>query len=121
MRFQSSLFRSAALAAFSLVFCAVASAQKLNPLSVPQLLRNLESDDAHVAASAARSLGVVFAPGGRGGEDKDKVIAQLIVHLGSQKDADIRRQCAVALGMIRAAEATEPMKKTLQKIPTIWG
>ena len=95
-------------------FVPALSAQKANPLSVPQLLRNLESDNEHVAASAARSLGVVFAPGGRGGEDKAKVVTQLIEHLSSQKGPEIRRQCAVALGMIRAAEAAEPMKKTLE-------
>ena len=36
---------------------------------VPQLLKNLAADNAKAAASAARSLGVIFAPGGKGGEE----------------------------------------------------
>ncbi|MCA9268739.1 MAG: hypothetical protein KDA41_09730, partial [Planctomycetales bacterium] len=104
----------ATLVAAGLLLPALCLAQAASPLSVPQLLRNLDSDNAKAAASAARTLGVVFAPGGRGGEDRDLVVTKLIEHLASQKSSEIRRQCAVALGEIRAAEAAEPMKQTLQ-------
>jgi hypothetical protein len=37
-------------------------------VSVPQLMKNMTSDNVRIAASAARTLGVVFSPGGRGGD-----------------------------------------------------
>ena len=44
-----------------------AQTDEVNP--VPPLLRNLEATNPRVAASAARSLGVIFSPGGRSGEE----------------------------------------------------
>lgn len=35
-------------------------------VSVPQLMKNLDSDAVHVAASAAKSLGFIFGPAARG-------------------------------------------------------
>lgn len=109
------IHRSALAASFvvAVLGASFAFAQPAAPLSVPQLLRNLESDNVNTASSAARTLGVIFAPGGRGGEDKATVVTKLIAHLDSQKGMEIRRQCAIALGSIRAAEAAEPMKKAL--------
>lgn len=103
----------AASIAVALLGVSLAQAQPAPTLSVPQLLRNLESDNVNIAASSARTLGVVFAPGGREGDDKATAVTKLIAHLDSQKGPEIRRQCAIALGSIRAAEAAEPMKKAL--------
>ena len=84
------------------------------PPTTAQLLKSLESDVPRIAASAARSLGVVFAPGGRGGEDRNAVVAKLIEHVSSKKDPEIRRQCAIALGEIQAKEAADAVQETLQ-------
>ncbi len=80
---------------------------------VPKLLQNLESDNVNVAAAAARSLGVIFAPGGKTKEDPNPVIAKLIEQLDSPRGADLREQAAWALGEIRAEKAIEPLKKAM--------
>ena len=82
-------------------------------VSVPQLIKNLDSDAIHVAASAARSLGFIFAPGGKGGDELPKVTALLIERLESPKGAELRKESATALGRIRAAAATEGLKKAM--------
>ncbi len=82
-------------------------------ISVPQLMKNLDSDTVHVAASAARSLGFIFAPGGKGGDELPKVTAMLIERLDSPKGAELRKESATALGRMRAASATEGLKKAM--------
>ncbi len=82
-------------------------------ISVPQLMKNLDSDAVHVAASAARSLGFIFAPGGKGGEELPKVTTLLIERLDSPKGAELRKESAAALGRMRAASATEGLKKAM--------
>lgn len=91
----------------------LANAQPPSSVSVPQLLRNLESDNVKVASSAARSLGIVFAPGGKEGGELPQAVKQLITHLASTKGADIRRESATALGKIRAAEAVDALQKAM--------
>lgn len=82
----------------------------LDPNAVPQLLKNLGSDDVKVAASAARSLGVIFAPGGKGSAEEAKpVAAALQEKLTSKLGAALRREAATALGEIRAKEAAEAL------------
>lgn len=81
---------------------------------VPKLMKNLQSDDVKVAAAAARSLGVIFAPGGKGRpDDAAPVIAALIEKLESRQGGILRREAATALGNIRAKEALEGMKEAL--------
>lgn len=80
---------------------------------VPQLLKNLESDNVTIAAAAARSLGVVFAPGGKGGPEVGEATEALIAKLDSPKGADLRREAATALGRMRAQKAPEPLKKAI--------
>lgn len=91
----------------------LAIAQPPSSVSVPQLLRNLESDNVKVAASAARSLGIVFAPGGKEGEELPQAVKQLMTHLASTKGADIRRESATALGKIRASEAVGALQRAM--------
>lgn len=81
-------------------------------VSVPQLLENLGSSDAKIASSAARSLGVIFAPGGRGGDQFDAVAKKLVERLGAASD-DVRRESALALGRMRAKAAVEPLDKVM--------
>jgi HEAT repeat protein len=108
------MFRSICLAALAALLVLPCSGfAQGQGLSVEQLLRNLESDNPSTAASAARTLGVMFAPGGGQDADRAKVVTQLVTHLASKKSAIIRRNCAVALGKIRAAEAADPMKQAL--------
>ena len=83
-------------------------------VSVPQLMRNLDSDNPNVASSAARALGVVFSPGGRGGEELAEVTTMLIERLDSPKGASIRRECARALGRMKATAAVEKMKTAMR-------
>ena len=45
---------------------------------VPKLLENIESDNLQVASSAARSLGIVFSPGGKGGDEVEEATTALI-------------------------------------------
>jgi len=80
----------------------------IDPNAVPQLLKNLGSDDVKIAASAARSLGVIFAPGGKGNAaDAGPVVVALKEKLTSKLGAPLRREAATALGEIRAKEAAE--------------
>lgn len=107
---------NATRAAIALIALAAAQTSGLaadgeNP--VPRLLQNLESENVQVAAAAARSLGVIFAPGGKTTEDPKPVVAKLIAQLGSPRGADLRRQAAWALGEIRAKQAIDPLKKAL--------
>ncbi|MDA1017268.1 MAG: HEAT repeat domain-containing protein, partial [Planctomycetota bacterium] len=83
------------------------------PDPVPGLLRNLQSDNVRIAASAARSLGVVFSPSEKPRDDRPAIIAKLSEKLGSRKGGDLRRESAVALGRIRATEAVDQLKETL--------
>jgi HEAT repeat protein len=89
------------------------AAQGPEAISVPQLMKNLDSDDLRVSSSAARSLGVIFAPGGKGGEELPAVTKMLIERLASPKGADLRRESAVALGKMRAASAADGLKKAM--------
>ncbi len=86
-------------------------AQGENP--VPKLMQNLDSDNVRVAAAAARSLGVIFAPGGKTKEDPQPVIAKLIEQLDSPLGYELREQAAWALGMIRAKQAIDPLKEAM--------
>jgi HEAT repeat protein len=78
------------------------------------LIENLKSEKAAVAASAARTLGVVFSPGGRGGDELDNVTTLLIERLDSPRGAKLRREAARALGRMRAKSATEKMKVAMK-------
>jgi HEAT repeat protein len=114
----TSLWLSAPLVLLSLaaLVSPAVFAQQPDPadmVSVPQLMKNLDSDTVRIASSAARSLGVIFSPGGRGGEEKGEVVGLLIERLESPRGAELRRECAVALGRIRATEATEGLKKAM--------
>lgn len=80
---------------------------------VPRLLLSLQSDNARIAASAARSLGVVFAPSEKQRDDRADVIAKLIDKLSAREGGILRREAAVALGRIRATEAVEALKEAL--------
>lgn len=80
---------------------------------VPRLLKNLEVDSVKVAASAAKSLGVVFSPGGKARDDRDEVIEALITKLDAKYGGLLRRETAKALGNIRATQAVEPLKEGL--------
>jgi HEAT repeat protein len=82
-------------------------------VSVPQLIKNLKSDNLKVAASAARSLGVIFSPGGKGGEEKEGAVAGLIAGLSAARAEELRRESAVALGRIRAEAALEDLQKAM--------
>jgi len=86
-------------------------AQAPNP--VPALLENLQSDTDRIAASAARSLGVIFSPGGRGGDEFEPVASAIGEKLDS-KSSLIRRQAAVSLGTMRAKSALEALKETVK-------
>ena len=91
-------------------------AQAQSPLEdnpVPKLLENIESDNLQVAASAARSLGVVFSPGGKGGQEKGEATTVLIEKLSSPLGAKLREESARALGRMRAKEALDPIKKAI--------
>ena len=83
-------------------------------VSVPRLLENLKTENVRVSASAARTLGVVFAPGGRGAEELEKATSLLIERLDSPLGAALRRECARALGRMKAVAATEKMKVAMR-------
>ena len=72
---------------------------------VPRLLRNLKSDSVKAASSAARSLGVVFAPGRKPHPAREEVIDALIEKLESKLGGAVRRDSAWALGRIEAKKA----------------
>ncbi|MFT5130565.1 MAG: hypothetical protein ACI8W8_004196, partial [Rhodothermales bacterium] len=80
---------------------------------VPSLLRNLDAENAGVAAAAARSLGVVFAPGGRGGDQVAEVTHALVAALGSPKGPILRLHSARALGKMQAKAALPALKKAV--------
>lgn len=81
---------------------------------VPRLLRNLKSDSVKAASSAARSLGVVFAPGRKPHPARDEVIDALIEKLESKLGGAVRRDSAWALGRIEAKKALDGLKVTLK-------
>lgn len=83
------------------------------PDPVPRLLRSLQSDNLRIATSAARSLGVVFSPSEKPREDRSEIIAKLMEKLASRQGGVLRRETAVALGRIRATEAVDRLKETL--------
>ena len=83
------------------------------PNPVPQLLRNLDANDVRVAAAAARSLGVIFSPGGKGGEELPEVTERLIEKLQVDRGNLLRKEAADALGRIRASSALETLKETM--------
>jgi HEAT repeat protein len=80
---------------------------------VPRLLKNLQADSVKVAASAAKSLGVIFSPGGKARDDRDAVIEVLITKLDAKQGGLLRKETATALGNIRAKAAVEPLKEAL--------
>ncbi|MFT5522964.1 MAG: HEAT repeat protein [Pirellulaceae bacterium] len=118
MRFQQ--FRATiAFAAIvgTIAFCSPIFAQPASQrdiVSVPQLLENVNSDNVRVAASAARTLGVVFSPGGRGGDELEQVTQLLIEKLDSPLGAKLRFECARALGTMKASAATDKMKVAMK-------
>jgi len=81
---------------------------------VPKLLQNLDDAEVRVAAAAARSLGVIFSPGGRGGKPMEEAAAKLITKLESRQGGLLRREAAVALGKMRAAEALPGLKQAMK-------
>jgi len=100
-----------------IVICSPTSAQpaaERDVVSVPQLMKNMTSDNVRIAASAARTLGVVFSPGGRGGDELEQVTALLIEKLDSSLGASLRRECARSLGSMKATAATDKMKVAMQ-------
>lgn len=80
---------------------------------VPRLLENLASDNLNVATSAARSLGVVFAPGTRTATEREDVTTRLQKTLTSPKGASLRRESARALGRMRAVGAADSLKAAM--------
>ena len=81
---------------------------------VPRLMKNLQSDSVRIASSAARSLGVVFAPGRTPHPARDEVIDALIVKLDSNLGGAVRRDAARALGRIRAMKSLDGLKVSLR-------
>jgi HEAT repeat protein len=81
---------------------------------VPRLLANLKSDNVRVSASAARSLGVVFAPGRKPHPAHEEVVVALITKLESKLGGAVRRDSAWALGRIEAKEALDGLKVSLK-------
>ena len=88
------------------------SADTVDP--VPRLMKNLESDSVRIASSAARSLGVVFAPGRTQHPARAEVIDALIAKLDSKLGGAVRRDVARALGRIRAKKSLDGLKATLR-------
>ena len=88
-----------------------AQTDEVNP--VPPLLRNLEATSPRVAASAARSLGVIFSPGGRSGDEVKQVTDALMGTLGATS-ANVRRESASALGAMLSTSALGPLKETVK-------
>lgn len=81
---------------------------------VPKLLANLETENVRIAASAARSLGVIFAPGGKGSPDEQaNVTEKLIAKLDSSLGAKLREESARALGRMKATSSLEGIKKAI--------
>ena len=78
---------------------AFSQADAVNPSDtvdpVPRLMTNLQSDSVRIASSAARSLGVVFAPGRTQHPARDEVIDALIVKLDSKLGGPVRRAFSV--------------------------
>ena len=70
-------------------------------VSVPQLMKNLDSDAVHVAAGAPRLARLHFRPGSKGGEELPKVTTLLIERVDSPKGAELRKEAAAALGRMR--------------------
>ena len=107
---------SLAVAVLCLVPHAIGVAQPATPnvLSVPQLLKNLESDNLRVASSAARSLGIIFSPSAKPRAEQAEVVEALCKTCSSPLGATLRKESAVALGRIRAKEAEETLKTALQ-------
>ena len=101
------------LAAIACSFASLYAQAPLEDNPVPKLLENIQSENLQVAASAARSLGVVFAPGGKGGDEKGEATTALIDKLASPLGAKLREECARALGRMRSKEALEPIKKAI--------
>jgi HEAT repeat protein len=91
---------------------AFAQADTTDP--VPRLMANLKSDNVRVSASAARSLGVVFAPGRKPHPAREEVVAALIGKLESKLGGEVRRDSAWALGRIEAKEALDGLKVALK-------
>jgi len=87
------------------------AAEPIDP--VPQLMKNLDSDNVRVAAAAARSLGVVFQPGHKRGDAVKPVVEKLIAKLEAPLGGDLRREAATALGRIRAKQAVEGLKQAM--------
>ncbi len=87
--------------------------QPIEDNPVPKLLENIKADDVKVASSAARSLGVIFAPGGKGGDEAEEATTALIAKLDSPLGAKLREESARALGRMRAKEALEGIKKAI--------
>jgi HEAT repeat protein len=80
---------------------------------VPRLLKNLNSSNYRFSISAARSLGIIFSPGKGREADADEVIETLSEQLASAKNWMLRRECAVALGKMKRAEAVEALKTAM--------
>ncbi len=95
----------------SVSFAQVVGGEKANP--VPRLMKNLKLDSVNVAASAARSLGVIFAPGGRTGDEVEPVTNLLIEKVSSTLGPDLRRESAIALGRMQAKPAIDALKKAM--------
>jgi HEAT repeat protein len=59
-------------------------------------------------------LGVIFTPGQKVRDDRDKVIDALIGKLTARQGGALRRETATALGNIQAAKAVDSLKDTLK-------
>jgi HEAT repeat protein len=79
----------------------------------PRLMINLESDNVKAAAAAARSLGVIFTPGGKGGPEVAEVTDALIAKLTSTKGAELRREASTALGHMQAKKSLDGLKAAI--------
>src|ERR1700722_6968774 len=80
---------------------------------VPRLLKNLGSEDVVVAASAARSLGVVFSADDKTVGPTEPVVEALQTALASPKGSELRREAAIALGSMKAGKAVAGLKKAM--------
>jgi len=81
--------------------------------AVPRLLKNLSSEDVLVAASAARSLGVIFSADDKAAVPEEPVIEALQTALASPRGAELRREAAAALGSMKIGKAVANLKKAM--------
>lgn len=88
------------------------NAQGADP--VPRLMKNIDSGAERVAAGAVRSLGAIFAPGGRGGDEKATAETAIAEKLDAANPLILRREAANALGRMKATTALDALKASIE-------